>query len=275
MEICLLADRTDHPVLGEMLSQLRTRHRARVLVPNTDTQLSQAVAGELRAPADVYLLKSRSERGLELARALERDGVLVVNTAEATGECRNRVAMARRLDTAGIPASRTLAIGVLSEVINAVDFPAMVKSQLSRRGDLVRKVGSGAELRSIATTWSGEPVIVQDFSAGDGWDYKAWAIGDEVHVGRRLSPLETGAVGDQKRTHPISDPGIERVVRELAGSVGSAFNLELFGIDVLIHDGHAAVVDVNAFPGFRGVPGGADKLASYLERTAARTRMTG
>src|SRR6476646_6219141 len=46
---------------------------------------------------------------------------------------------------------------------------------------------------------------------------------------------------------------------------------ELFGIDVLASDGHAAVVDVNAFPVFRGVPGGAGKLASYVERAAART----
>lgn len=271
MEICLVADRSDHPVLGEMLSLLRTRHRARLLVPDTDTQLSRTAAVEMRAPADIYLLKSRSELGLQLAHALEHEGRRVVNSAAATGWCRDRVAMAQRLDTADVPAPRTLAVGTLSEVISAVAFPAMVKSQLSRRGDLVRRVGSGAELQPLAALWPGEPVIVQELSQGDGWDYKAWVIGVEVHVACRRSPLETGAVGGQKRNHTISDPGIERAVRELARSVGRAFELELFGIDVLASDGHAAVVDVNAFPGFRGVPGGAGKLASYVERAAART----
>jgi ribosomal protein S6--L-glutamate ligase len=275
VEICLVADRTDHPVLGEMLAQLGTRHQTRLLVPGADTTLSQAAADELRAPADIYLLKSRSELGLELAHALERDDVRVANTAAATGRCRNRVAMARRLDSAGLPGPQTFAVGMLSEVTSAVAFPAMVKSQVSRRGDLVRRVGSGAELQSLAASWSSEPVIVQELSPGDGWDYKAWVIGDETHVACRRSPLETGAVGDQKRNHPISDPGIERVVRELARSVGQAFELELFGIDVLTSDGHAAVVDVNAFPGFRGVPGAAGKLASYVEQAAARAGVMG
>jgi glutathione synthase/RimK-type ligase-like ATP-grasp enzyme len=185
------------------------------------------------------------------------------------------VAMAQRLDTAGVPAPPTLAVGTLSEVVSAVAFPAMVKSQLSRRGDLVRRVGSDAELQPLAAMWPGEPVIVQELSPGDGWDYKAWVIGVEIHVACRRSPLETGAVGDQKRNHAISDPTIERAVRELARSVGRAFELELFGIDVLARDGHVTVVDVNAFPGFRGVPGGAGKLASYVEQAAARTCVTG
>jgi glutathione synthase/RimK-type ligase-like ATP-grasp enzyme len=271
MEICLVADRTDHPVLAAMLAELGTRHRVRLLLPPADAVHSEAAADELRAPADIYLLKSRSEFALELARAVEREDVAVVNTPAATGDCRDRAAMARRLDAAGIPAPRTLAAGPLSDVISAVAFPAIVKSQLSRRGDLVRKVARGAELQELAAVWSGEPVIVQELSPGNGWDYKAWVIGDEIHVGRRLSSLTTGAVGSQKHDHPISDPGIERTVRELAQSVGRAFELELFGIDVLTSDGHVAVVDVNAFPGFRGVPGAAGKLAAHIERVAART----
>jgi ribosomal protein S6--L-glutamate ligase len=271
MEICLVADRTDHPVLAAMLAELGTRHRVRLLLPPADTSGSQAMADELRAPADIYLLKSRSEFALELARAVEGEDVAVVNTAAATGDCRDRTSMARRLEAAGIPAPRTLAAGPLADVISAVAFPAIVKSRLSRRGDLVRKVARGAELKELAAAWSGEPVIVQELSPGDGWDYKAWVIGDEIHVGRRLSSLTTGAVGSQKRDHPISDPGIERTVRELALSVGRAFELELFGVDVLTSDGHVAVVDVNAFPGFRGVPGAAGKLTAHIERVAART----
>ena len=48
MEICVVADRTDHPVLGEMLAQLRTRHRTRLLVPDSYTPLSQAAAVRFR-----------------------------------------------------------------------------------------------------------------------------------------------------------------------------------------------------------------------------------
>jgi len=268
MKICLVADRTDHPVLGAMLARLEARHRTRLLV---SASMDDVVAAEVAEPADVYLLKARSPIALELAQRLERDGVVIVNTAAATARCRDRVAMARALDAAGIPAPRTLATGTLVDVAGAVDVPAMVKSRLSRRGDLVRSVATRAELESLAAGWAQEPVIVQELCADDGWDYKAWVIGDDVHTGRRLSPLQTGAIGDEKRNHPISDRAVELLLTDLARAAGRAFGLELFGIDVLMNAGGAYVIDVNAFPGFRGVPDAAAKLAAYAEGVAGRT----
>lgn len=268
MKICLIADRTDHPVLAAMLARLESRHRTHLLV---SASLDDAAAAEVAEPADVYLLKSRSPIGLELARRLESDGVVIVNTAAATARCRDRVAMAAALDAAGIPAPRTLAAGPLSDVAGAAHVPAMVKSRVSRRGDLVRNVATRADLESLVAGWGQEPVIVQELCADDGWDYKAWVIGDDVHLGRRLSPLQTGAVGAEKRNHPISDRAVEGLLADLARAVGRAFGLELFGIDVLMDAGDAAVIDVNAFPGFRGVPDAAAKLAAYAEGVAGRT----
>jgi ribosomal protein S6--L-glutamate ligase len=266
MEICLLADRPGHPILDAMLAEAGRRHRTRLLIPTDDVGTQEGFAAELRAPADLYLLKSRSELGLDLAQALEREGVRVVNTAAATFRCRDRVAMARALDAAEIPSPRTLAVGTVCDVIRSVTPPAMVKSRLSRRGDLVVKVASPPELDALASSWPDEHVLVQDVSRGDGWDYKAWVIGADVHMRRRLSSLATGAVGDEKRNYPIADPVVEGEVRELALAVGRAFELELFGIDVILGAGGMSIVDVNAFPGFRGVPRAPGKLAAYAER---------
>lgn len=271
MRVCLIADRADHPVLEAMLAELAARHRTHLIVTGTGGAFDRSAAAELADPADLYLLKSRSREGLELAGRVEGKRARVVNTPAATARCLDRVAMAEGLETAGIPGPRTIAVGTLADVAGAVGAPAMVKSRASRRGDLVRSVATRDDVNALLEGWAREPVIVQELCPSDGWDYKAWVIGDGVHVSRRLSPLQTGAVGEAKRNHPISDPAVERILADLARSVGDAFALELFGIDIVMHSGAASVIDVNAFPGFRGVPDAPVKLAAYAENAAGRT----
>lgn len=53
-------------------------------------------------------------------------------------------------------------------------------------------------------------------------------------------------------------------LRDLALRCGRAFGLELFGIDLIISSGQPYVVDVNSFPGFKGVPDAALRLADYI-----------
>ena len=145
----------------------------------------------------------------------------------------------------------------------------MVKSRTSRRGDLVRSVATRADLDVLIGEWAREPVIVQELCTSDGWDYKAWVIGDDVHVSRRLSPLQTGAVGEEKRNHPISDPATERALADLARSVGGAFALELFGIDVLdARLGRRLRYRRQRVPRLPRGSGRPVKLAAYAERAA-------
>lgn len=60
--------------------------------------------------------------------------------------------------------------------------------------------------------------------------------------------------------------------RELARRVGAATGLEVYGADVLVGDDGPRVVDVNAFPGFRGVPDAAEAVARHVLVVARRSR---
>ena len=265
MEICLLTDRPDHPVLAAAMERLRLRHRVRVVDPQRLDAAS--IERELRDPADLYLLKSHTPAALAVAHRLEERGVPVVNGALATARCLDRVALGRLLEGSGLPAPRTWNPGRLRHLAaeRGLVFPLIVKSRHSRRGDLVARVDSAAELASLLGEWGDEPVVAQEFLPGDGWDIKLWVTGDRVFGARRRTPLEPGA---SRETHPVDELPAEWV--RILERIGSVFDLALFGVDLLVTERGPMIIDVNAFPGFRGVPGASEALVGLVERAAVR-----
>jgi ribosomal protein S6--L-glutamate ligase len=265
MEICLLTDRPDHPVLAAAMEQLRRRHRVRVVDPQRLD--AAAVERELRAPADLYLLKSHTPAALAIAHRLEGRGVPVLNGALSTARCLDRVALARLLEGSGLPTPRTWNPGRLRSLATQHDlvFPLIVKSRHSRRGDLVTRVDDAAGLATLLPQWGDEPVVAQEFLPGDGWDVKLWVTGETIFGAHRRTPLEPGA---SRETVAIPDLPAEWV--RILERIGSVFDLSLFGVDLLLTERGPMVIDVNAFPGFRGVPGAAEALAALVESSAGR-----
>jgi ribosomal protein S6--L-glutamate ligase len=56
---------------------------------------------------------------------------------------------------------------------------------------------------------------------------------------------------------------------EVALRAGAALGLNLFGVDLLVTDRGPVVIDVNAFPGFRGAHQPAASMLRFLESHVA------
>lgn len=277
MKICLLAESMKNPVLGAALSLLAQRHSVVVHDPKPPT-----VAGVSRLPVelqdvDVYLLKSRSVEARRLAGLAEREGALVLNSARATSLALNRAAMSRMLRDHGVPIPKTWSFGSITELAAAMaadgsELPEslVVKSRVSRRGDLVRLVRGRPDVQALLPEWGSEPVIVQEFAPNDGFDFKFWVIGDQISVARRPGALEVRDTEQDIWIDPATLPAQWlRIVRRC----GAALGLELFGVDLLVTAGRPVIVDVNAFPGFRGAPEAAAALADLVERRESEYRL--
>ncbi|MDF9814134.1 alpha-L-glutamate ligase [Streptomyces sp. SPB162] len=253
--VCFLTDKPDHALLAATAALLTARHDTRV--DFTDPAAVSDLGTEL---ADVYLLKSHTPHAIRLAGTLERRGARVVNTAAATELCQDRVRMAETALAAGLPFPVTRALVPLSRIAAPPPsgYPFIVKSRANRRGDVVARVDDAADLRELAQRWPDEQVVVQDFTPGDGWDHKLWVIAGEVFAGVRPTPL--GAPGTAGR-RPPPPPG----AHDLALRAGTAFALDVYGVDV-IADGSGAplIVDINAFPGFGGDSGAPHALATLI-----------
>jgi ribosomal protein S6--L-glutamate ligase len=281
MHICLIMDNPEtprHPVIAVALQQLSTRHSVRLFDVRTLTG-TEAIAQEEHTaqPADIYLLKSHAPQALDVAHHLEQKGALVVNSWASSMACQDRVAMAQRMNDARLPWPRTLSFPSLDDLLAqpaflaTLAFPLIIKSYYSHRGDLVDKVRSVDDLHNLAEQWGSEPVVLQEFAAGDGWDIKLWVIDRQIFAARRRTPLDASAA---KEDHPISAEELPQEWARITLEIGRAFQLRLYGVDLLMTEGGPMIVDVNSFPGFRGVPGADSALAALVERLLAERQAT-
>jgi ribosomal protein S6--L-glutamate ligase len=271
MKIHLLADSFLNPVLTTAMEELARQHEAAVYDSRT---LPAGYGWEpgLEEPPDVVLLKSRSPEARRVAQTAERAGSLVVNSPAATTAALDRAVTAEALDRAGIPAPRSWSVPALRCLAYgaALPWPLVVKSRTSSRRDLVRLVNSRTELVEILPEWGDEPVVAQEFAANDGFDIKVWVIGADLSAARRRSALES----TDKSSDELLDPAdLPEDWTRAARNAGAALGLELYGVDLLITGGRPVVVDVNAFPGFRGAHGPADSLLRFISTVAATRRV--
>jgi ribosomal protein S6--L-glutamate ligase len=91
------------------------------------------------------------------------------------------------------------------------------------------------------------PFLVEPLLRHDGTDRKLYVAGSSVRGLRKPSTLAAGHVTAGDPFDP--DEGL----RDLALRVGDVLGVHLYGIDLVLTDAGPVVVDVNAFPGFRGV----------------------
>jgi ribosomal protein S6--L-glutamate ligase len=120
----------------------------------------------------------------------------------------------------------------------------------------VQLVRNGDELREI------EPdhglIFAQRYHQPDGLDHKLYVIGEQVFGVRRVWPPQTLA---DKIGEPFDVPA---EMQEIALRCGRAFGVGLYGVDLITSGGKPYVVDINTFPGFKGVPNAARLLADYV-----------
>jgi ribosomal protein S6--L-glutamate ligase len=282
MNICLIMDNPEtprHPVIAVALQQLSTYHSVRLFDVRTLTG-AEAIAQEEASEqplADIYLLKSHAPQALDLALHLEQQGALVVNSWASSMACQDRILMAQRMNDAHLPWPQTESFPSLNNLVAqperlaTLTFPLIIKSYYSHRGDLVDKVRNSEELRNLARQWGQEPVVLQEFASGDGWDIKLWVIDQQIFAARRRTPLDPDA---PKEDYPISAEELPEEWARITLEIGRAFNLRLYGVDLLISEHGPIIVDVNSFPGFRGVPGADSALAALVERLLAERQAT-
>ena len=271
MNVCLIADNPEtstHPVIGVVLQELRSAHEVRLL-DVSEISGDQAVGRERQHPlADIYLLKSHTPQALEVAHYLEQRGAMVINSFASSSACQDRALMAQRMSEAHLAFPSTSTHASLGELLeqqqrpSILSFPLVIKSRYSRRGDLVYRADGIEQLHALARRID-EPVIIQEFVPADGWDIKLWVIGQQSFAARRRSSLAGEASGQD---FPIPTEQLPGSWRSISLKVGRVFDLHLYGLDLIASDRGPVVVDVNSFPGFRGVAGAASALLCLIER---------
>ena len=230
---------------------------------------------------DAYLFKSHSPLAESLAAAAHYRGAKLLNEYPATMKVRDKVLTCTMLLQAGIPTPRTFvtdSIETLRPVVR--EIPIVVKPWRGRRGmgievcmdeaqfdDLVKRRGAGAagddeDGGEDGTALGDRLIFAQEYEEHEPFDYKAYAVGDYVHAIKRIFPAKTK---EEKLGTPVGDdPELEELVRRC----GKLFGLQLYGVDLVKTPKGYSVIEVNCFPGYKGVPQGGERISQFiLERS--------
>jgi len=213
--------------------------------------------GERPCDADLYLLKSYTELSLSLAGALSAQGANLVNPYEACAAARNKIVCYQMLKQSGIPVPRAWVTSDLTLLKGLLrTHPLILKPYMGWRGEGVQLIRHERDL--VGLPRPSPPLLIQEYIENDGEDLRLYVAGNEVFgIRKRFSQSSFSVDGEPT---PVSAE-----MRDLALRCGRAFGLRLYGLDVIEGSEGPKVIDVNYFPGYKGVPGAAFAVADCIE----------
>lgn len=241
--------------------------RIRQVLPHTNHERSWVAA--LRS---CHVVVHRGVRLDALQRAQRDAGTapsVWCNALAAVRAVADRWTVHEALSAAGVPVPAAERHATWGGVLERHAPPCVVK-----RVDAVVGRSAGVHLQRdgalpAVAPFDG-PYVAQGLVPGDGLDRTCYVAGERVFVAHKRIDPHTG----RSRLVDVVPAACEQ--RRLALAVGAAFGLDVYGLDAIDGPEGWVVVDVNAFPGGRGVPGFAGAVVEHvLERAragASRTR---
>ena len=237
---------------------------------------------DVAPPWDLAVLKSGSAAALHLAAAAEAHGIASVNSSEATRLTQDKLASITILRRAGLPVPRCYlawlgggrfcssasqaahdqsaahAIQSLADLASGV---WAVKSARGWHGQGLW-IAAGEALTALAGTLPDGPYLLMEHVAHTGDDLKVYAAGEWLTAIERPFPAKSPA-DKQGRTASVPEE-VATAVRE----TGRLLGLSCYGCDFVHGPGGWALVDVNAFPGYKGAAEAPEALAAAIARAA-------
>ena len=212
---------------------------------------------EPSSPADLYLLKSYTELSLSLAGAIAARGDRLINPYEGCASSRNKIVCYQILRKAEIPVPRawiTADLRLLKDLLR--QFPLILKPHMGWRGEGVTLVRREQDLAALPVPTS--PLLIQEYIENAGEDLRIYVAGERVFGIRKRFSTQSFAIDGE----PVA---VTPEIRDIALRCGQAFGLRLYGLDIIEGVEGPKVVDVNYFPGYKGVPGAAYAVADCIE----------
>ena len=266
MRLYFLLARRKPPVPSPLLVEVAGRLRARGFGVESGIPEEMLVEGDRLAPShDLYVLKSNTELALSLAASLHAQGARILNPFPACAAAQDKVLQVQRLRASGVPVPRTFVTGDVRRIRELLEEcgPLVVKPLRGYEGVGVQVVRLPRDLVALPPLEG--PVMVQDLVPGPGEDLKVYVVGTRVWAVHK--PFAPGSFSAAGRPAPVT-PQVEAI----ALRAGAACGLGVFGIDVIESPDGPVVVDLNAFPGYKGCQGVADPMAAYIADYAENRR---
>lgn len=256
-----------HPMghQGALVDRLVPLLRARGACVELIEPEARHIRLDRRPPWDLIVLKSGSPAARHVAAAAEAWGEPTINGSAPTGLAQDRLAWSALLRQARLQVpdvrlawlepGRALAPGLRDWSAR----PLIAKARRGSGGVGLWRVPVGGLARLVSAIPAGPYVLMQEVSR-TGDDLKVYVAGPWLAGVERRFPARTLA---EKRGRAVDVPDdIATAVRR----VGALLGLSCYGCDVVRGEAGWWIVDVNAFPGYKGRDDAPEAIAGEIER---------
>ncbi|HEX6484345.1 MAG TPA: hypothetical protein VF043_36335 [Ktedonobacteraceae bacterium] len=219
---------------------------------------------------DAYVLKSLADGpGLSILEAAEAAGIPTINNSRSIRLVRDKAVAAAFARAHGLPIPPTYFVAHprLLEQIPETDYPIVVKPSNGSSCRGVYRLNSPADLTALVIAEANDSFfLAQRYAENSGFDMKVYVTGKEVYAAiAKKSPLHPNV---EEHFIPLTPQ-----VRKLALEVGKLFGLDIYGVDIVETPQGPAILDINDFPSFGGVPRAVVRVSEYVLHAARRAEL--
>jgi ribosomal protein S6--L-glutamate ligase len=222
---------------------------------------------------NIALLKSGSAAALHLAAAAKGWGVPCINSGDATKLTQDKLASSAILQAAGLPIAKSRiawlggtnpSTAIAAQELTALDGqPLIIKAARGSQGKGLWNVAPG-QLSEVLPHLPAGPYLIMDWVAHTGHDLKVFAAGEWMTAIERPFPARTLT---EKRGRLVALPD---EVACHARAAGRLLGLSCYGCDFVAGEHGWTLVDVNAFPGYKGADDAPMAIAAEIHRVLTK-----
>lgn len=219
---------------------------------------------------DAYVLKSLADGpGLSILEAAEAVGIPTINNSRSIRLVRDKAVATAFARAHGLPIPPTYFVAHprLLKQIPESDYPIVVKPSNGSSCRGIYRLNSPADLTQLEIAEANDSFfLAQRYAENSGFDMKVYVTGTEVYSAiAKKSPLHSSV---EEHFVPLTPQ-----VRKLALQVGRLFGLDIYGVDIVETPLGPAILDINDFPSFGGVPRAVIRVSEYVLHAAKRAEI--
>jgi len=239
--------------------------------------------------ADLIIVKVRNDCSIDLLHYAKINNIPTLHDVDIVLMCKNKIALdyvlrkifkenSNPLKNFSLPKSwsQNLKYNKKFENWAKVKLPIVIKSHYqhdkwNRFTFLVRTIEEINTFRKLYENFLTYDVYIQKFIESDGIERKVYVVGDRVFGIQRENPIYLFM---RENPNSIKVDKIERTefiitdeIKTLAKILSRELNLKIFGFDLIkpLEQDRYYLVDLNDFPGFRGINNIINILSDYLK----------
>lgn len=276
-----------------LLAELRERGHDVVKVDIRSTTFDIQTAPEVFAELDVLLDRClATSRSLYLSQFCQAYDVPVINTAETSHCCADKVLNSLQLEQAGVPTPATTVAFTTESALEAVEsfgYPCVLKPVVGSWGRLVAKIDSRSAAEAIlehkATLGHYEHKVfyLQEYVDKPGRDIRVLAADGDPIAGMTRSAdhwLTNAAKGAETDSFELDAEARDLVERASEAVGGGLLGIDLMETGAETEASGYTVHEINHTPEFKSLQETVDvdvaaAVVDWLESTVERTAPTG